>query len=232
MPRPSAALVVASIALFLALGGTSYAVTQLPRNSVGTAQLKKDAVTSTKIKDGAIATADLSQAARAELKGAKGDTGAPGATGAQGAPGSQGTAGAQGDPGPTASAAASQVVAVPVTSSWTPVGSTTITTTFASRLQIVGTVQFARYSNAGTPTVTLTIECVAVLNGASAGISSKSTLQLNLVTDNIYAAIPVAAGAEAAAGTHTVGLECRIEPGPYTSTNTIAWDLSVIAAAR
>lgn len=60
------------------------AVTQLPRNSVGTQQLKKSAVTSQKIKDGAIATADLSAAAREALRGQKGDTGATGATGAPG----------------------------------------------------------------------------------------------------------------------------------------------------
>ena len=38
--RPSPALVVASLALFIALGGTSYAVTRLPRNSVTTVQVK------------------------------------------------------------------------------------------------------------------------------------------------------------------------------------------------
>ena len=56
MRRPSPALVISVIALFVALGGTSYAVTQLPKNSVGAQQLKKSAVTSSKIKDGTIAT--------------------------------------------------------------------------------------------------------------------------------------------------------------------------------
>jgi len=44
-------LVIASAALAISLGGTSYAAMQLPRNSVGTAQLKKDAVTSAKIRN-------------------------------------------------------------------------------------------------------------------------------------------------------------------------------------
>ena len=48
--RPSPGLVVALIALFVALGGTSYAaIVRVPRNSVGTAQLKKGAVTAKKI---------------------------------------------------------------------------------------------------------------------------------------------------------------------------------------
>ena len=84
MRRPSPALVISIIALVFAMGGTGWAVTQLPKNSVGTPQLKKSAVTSPKIKDGSIATADLSTAARAALKGEKGDTGPAGPKGAGG----------------------------------------------------------------------------------------------------------------------------------------------------
>ena len=47
--RPSPALVIAMLALLIALSGTAYAATMLPKNSVGTAQLKKGAVTLTKI---------------------------------------------------------------------------------------------------------------------------------------------------------------------------------------
>ncbi len=48
--RPSPALVISLIALFVALGGTSYAaINALPRNSVGTAQIKNGAVTGAKL---------------------------------------------------------------------------------------------------------------------------------------------------------------------------------------
>ena len=40
MRRPSPALVISIIALVFAMGGTGWAVTQLPRSSVGTPQLK------------------------------------------------------------------------------------------------------------------------------------------------------------------------------------------------
>src|SRR2546430_11735326 len=60
--RPSPAMLVACAALIVALGGTSYAVTQLPKNSVGTPQLKKGAVTSPKIKNGTIIGADVNKA--------------------------------------------------------------------------------------------------------------------------------------------------------------------------
>jgi len=47
--------VVATLALFMALGGASaFAATQLAKNSVGTKQIKNDAVTAAKIKNGAI----------------------------------------------------------------------------------------------------------------------------------------------------------------------------------
>jgi hypothetical protein len=49
MKAPSPALVVAVVALFVALGGTTYAATSLPKNSVGTKQLKNGAVTAQKI---------------------------------------------------------------------------------------------------------------------------------------------------------------------------------------
>jgi hypothetical protein len=50
---------IALLALFLALGGTTYAATALPKNSVGTKQLKKNAVTAVKIKNGNVTTAKL-----------------------------------------------------------------------------------------------------------------------------------------------------------------------------
>jgi hypothetical protein len=46
--RPSAALVVACLALAVALSGVSYAATTLPRNSVGPKQLKANAVSGPK----------------------------------------------------------------------------------------------------------------------------------------------------------------------------------------
>jgi hypothetical protein len=48
------ATAIAALALVVALGGTTYAATSLPRNSVGTKQLKNSAVASSKIKNGAV----------------------------------------------------------------------------------------------------------------------------------------------------------------------------------
>ena len=51
--------VVACAALFIALGGASYAAFKLPKNSVGTRQIKAGAVTGAKIKAGAIGQAQI-----------------------------------------------------------------------------------------------------------------------------------------------------------------------------
>jgi len=79
--RLSYSNVVATAAVFLALGGTSYAAVSLPANSVGTKQIKNHAVTLKKI---------ASSAQRA-LHGATGPPGPQGAHGPKGDTGATGT---------------------------------------------------------------------------------------------------------------------------------------------
>jgi hypothetical protein len=62
---------VGIIALFAALGGTSYAATQLPRNSVGGEQIRAGAVTAVKIHNGAVSSAKLSPELEVLLRGRK-----------------------------------------------------------------------------------------------------------------------------------------------------------------
>jgi hypothetical protein len=50
---------IALVALFVALGGSAYAATALPRNSVGTPQLKKSAVSGVKVKADTITGANI-----------------------------------------------------------------------------------------------------------------------------------------------------------------------------
>jgi hypothetical protein len=80
LKAPSPALVIALIALFVALGGTTYAATSLPKNSVGTAQLRKGAVTKKKISTKTIRALKGDRGLRGVqgIQGVKGDTGARG----------------------------------------------------------------------------------------------------------------------------------------------------------
>jgi hypothetical protein len=57
--RPSAATVLASLALFVALSGVGYAAVTLPRSSVGTAQLRESAIVSSKVRDGTLRARDF-----------------------------------------------------------------------------------------------------------------------------------------------------------------------------
>lgn len=76
------ATIIATCALLVAIGGSGYAISRLPANSVGTAQLKKNAVTSAKVKDGSLLARDFKagQVPRGE-RGPQGERGATGATG-------------------------------------------------------------------------------------------------------------------------------------------------------
>lgn len=72
--------ITATLALFIALGGTSYAAITLPRNSVGTEQLRTGAVHGKDIRNGTIQTADMSKRARNALRGQQGPAGPAGVT--------------------------------------------------------------------------------------------------------------------------------------------------------
>jgi hypothetical protein len=116
---------VALVALFVALSGTSYAVSRvaLPENSVGTTQLRNDSVTRAKIahesitsvliKDGSLLVQDfkagqlpagpagpVGPAGLAGPQGPKGDRGDTGETGATGPSGEKGEKGDPGEMGP------------------------------------------------------------------------------------------------------------------------------------
>ncbi len=96
--RPTYANVMSTVAVFIAMGGTSYAVASLPKGSVGEPQLRKSAVTGEKVKDGSLTSADL--AAGTLLSGPRGPRGADGTAGPAGATGVPGPTGATGATGP------------------------------------------------------------------------------------------------------------------------------------
>jgi hypothetical protein len=57
--RPRYAEIVATLALLAAMGGTAYAATALPKNSVGTDQIKKHAVTTSKLNADSVSLAKM-----------------------------------------------------------------------------------------------------------------------------------------------------------------------------
>ncbi|HUO72482.1 MAG TPA: hypothetical protein VMU39_17065 [Solirubrobacteraceae bacterium] len=105
-PRVTYANIISSLALFVTLGGVSWAAATLPRNSVGTAQFKGGAVTAGKIKVRSLRAVDLAPGQLlAGLRGPAGPegpigTGASGSAGPPGAPGPTGPSGQAGPVGP------------------------------------------------------------------------------------------------------------------------------------
>jgi hypothetical protein len=105
--RLTFANVTSLIALFVALGGSSYAALNLPKGSVGTKQLKRNAVTTQKIKNNAatrskiaanaVTTGKIANDAVTAGKLAAGVT----VAGPQGRQGERGPQGEQGPPGPS-----------------------------------------------------------------------------------------------------------------------------------
>lgn len=94
--RLTYANVMATVAVFIALGGTSYAAATLARDSVGSAQIRSRAVgptelrsrsvTSRAVRDRSLQPRDLSSEARSALRGERGPVGPAGPTGPAGAP--------------------------------------------------------------------------------------------------------------------------------------------------
>lgn len=102
-PRLSYANVMSTIAVFIALGGTSWAVA---RNSIGNRELKSNAVTSGKVRNGTLTRKDL----------------APGALLGRGQRGPAGPSGPAGPTGPPGPGSAEGWKALPFTNGWSNYG--------------------------------------------------------------------------------------------------------------
>jgi hypothetical protein len=79
--RLTYANVTATMALFIALGGSSYAAITLPRDSVSAKQIRQNAVRSNEIRNGSVAMKDINRRARTALRGQQGPSGPAGPAG-------------------------------------------------------------------------------------------------------------------------------------------------------
>lgn len=80
-PHLTYANAVSSLALFVALGGTSYAALKLPKNSVGPAQIRAGAVSSSEIRNGGVLLTDMAASTKKNLRGQRGPVGPAGPAG-------------------------------------------------------------------------------------------------------------------------------------------------------
>jgi hypothetical protein len=230
---------VAYLALTVALGGTSYAATALPHNSIGSAQLRKNAVTSAKVKDRSLGTGDLSRGAVAALKGQAGPTGP------QGLAGPQGEKGAKGDAGPTYAGWGRGGTAAGLTSADTTVtaligtngsGSGRLTLPAQSRLYVTGTAALANQSN----TAPTRASCILRHSGPGADdlvfdTSPAVPANLHLVdaatTSDGINAVPVSVTGSVLLdpGSYNVGIQCTKASTPTGTLTVLNAALNVVA---
>jgi hypothetical protein len=90
--RLNYANVMATVAVFLALGGGAYAVTKLPKNSVGSKQIRNGQVKTRDLGKGSVTPAKIRGGLPAGGNGAAGPPGPAGPAGADGAAGRDGAA--------------------------------------------------------------------------------------------------------------------------------------------
>jgi hypothetical protein len=165
--------VVACLALFIALGGVSYAALQLPKNSVGPKQLKRNAVTPAK----------LSPAAKRALIGS---------TGPAGPQGKEGPAGPQGPGAVTIDVPAPEAQTVVATFNGIQVKPICQPTSVQIGLNTVGDTGTLRVSgtsnnyNAGEDVVPIDLSGAASGTSVS-GVASPYQVSLNVIARNTAA---------------------------------------------
>ena len=171
-PRLNHATVVAYLALFVALGGSSYAAVQLSKGQVKGKHIAKNAVNSSKVRDGSLLSKDFK--AGELVAGAPGAAGAQGPTGPQGPKGDTGPQGPAGDP-------ASFAVSDPLTktSDATPViGLPAATTSQSGHLTATDWTRFSGKSKVRTlSTRENAAACPRVVTGGTVLIEQSVTLE-------------------------------------------------------
>ncbi|MFT4048589.1 MAG: collagen-like protein [Solirubrobacterales bacterium] len=224
MKRPSPALVIACLALFVALSGTSYAALKLPKNSVGPAQIKKNSVSSTKVKDGSLLAKDF--------KAGQIPTGAKGEKGERGEKGDKGDAGATGAQGPAVSASADTNSGTITTSSTTVIslGNIYVRSTgrivvgSSSRLLIDSSVYMAQ-SSGSSVLVACYLQYFKYPSGSVLSVPYSTTFLT--VPTGVASRFPLTGRVDVAAGEYDVAVVCNTNSGTVGSTanlNVIATD--------
>jgi hypothetical protein len=182
--------VMATIAVFLALGGGAYAALKLPKNSVGSKQIKRNAVNSSKVKDRSLLAADFKAG---QLP-----------AGPQGLQGIQGIPGQQGDRGPTGPTAVFQFDGEgaydPPSTGETSLTQTTVNLPVSGKLMITATMQVTARANGGGPTV----QIYGVYVDGQAVPNTKATMRAPVSGSNSETVVSVGVTGVLTPGAHII----------------------------
>ena len=193
---------VALLALVIALGGTSYAAVQLPKNSVGTKQLRTKAVTPAKLSQEV-----RTQLAAAGVAGPQGAPGPKGDPGAKGDTGEKGETGEKGDLGPTSAGIGGVNVSVTPTAGTPMTTTTTVTLPKPGKVLVLVMGSFSvQCTSSCARQITVQIDGTTV-PGAVGSVVANAGAEATQAID-IAGILP-----DVAAGTHTVTIASRIASG-------------------
>lgn len=218
-------LVISLVALFVALGGASYAAIRIPANSVGNKQLKKNAVTASKVKNASLLAEDFKagQLPRGD-QGPKGDTGAAGPTA---------SAYAANDGNANGLAAG---VMETVLNTGDAGGSGAMTVTTRSRLVASASVQLYK----GTAQAAAVADADCVIQGAPEGGSSfdmsnviQGTMATGAAGAAVHTTIALTGSVVVDPGTYVFRVRCQRTPGAANSNGEptyAAGGLAVVAS--
>jgi hypothetical protein len=211
--RLTYANVMSTIAVFVALGGVSYAAVKLPNNSVGTKQIKNKAVTAPKLDPRLLS----SLAGKVGPQGLLGPQGVQGATGAQGREG----AGRPGNNGQDGTAGPSDVYVVGIalphlstTSEYAEVTSLTV----PAGSYLLGASMWVAKQVSGTSQVTCKLESSEPPFNILWDQSNAS-----LLTDTSYRSSLTLAGADTFAASQIVGVFCHALSTATNAVNVRLW---------
>lgn len=205
---------IALLALFVALSGSAYAVSQLAPNSVGAAQLKSNAVTSAKVKNRSLRAVDF---AAGQLPA--------GPKGADGDPGPQGESGPA---GPTASAGLEVYPFATLTASPEPMATLSAdaaqTLTLSGPMRVVAQAQVGVYKTttdyAKVSTVACRMQYRSLPDGSFTDLSPFSELFLPAAPASIsvHGEVPLMGSVTLAAGSYDLRVTCLYENNAAFST--------------
>jgi hypothetical protein len=232
--RLTYANVMASVAVFVALGGGAYAATGV------------SFVSRTGAINGCVPThGGTLQVLRPGKKCPKGDTPLPfnargpvghagpaGKNGLTGASGSNGTNGTNGGPGPTASAYSTLTTSSSFTSANNdvPLGKATITTTFTGRIVVNASLDLERTSGNGDVTCQLWIGPPGTFSELTfSRIGNPQGAAFAGLNTTLYeVSIPLTAAAVKPAGSYAIEATCQTG----SAASFIAGDITAVAAAQ
>ena len=213
------------MALFVALGGASYAAIKLPKNSVGAAQIKKNAVDSNKVKDRSLLATDF--------KSGQIPAGAKGETGAAGPAGPTASAYASNNINPNTSLTPGQVNFTVLDTTTPDAGTGTMTVTTRSRVVANATVSVYKItsSSGAAADVDCRIQGAGPGGNFSIGQLTRATLPPTVQGGAVIANVSLAGSVDVNPGQYGFQVLCQQHNGAGSTATPIydSGDLTVIA---